>query len=483
MFFQETVTLPLWLVLLTCLLALLALLDRLLVPGARWFVRRRVNRVIAELNSRLHFRIRPFTMARRRVLIGNLTYDPQVLAAVEQTAREEGLPPEVALARVGRYAREIVPAFNAYLYFRLGIWLARRLARNLYQVRLDHADEAALAAVAEEATVVFVMNHRSNMDYVLIAFLAAPRAALSYAAGEWARVWPLQSLVRAMGAYFVRRDSGNALYRRVLQRYIQMATAAGVTQAVFPEGGLSRDGRLRAPKLGILDYMLRGFQPNEGRDIVFVPVGINYDRVLEDRSLLGMTNPRATRGGTRRALLAGSRFLLRNLFPGRRRERRRFGSACVNFGQPLSLRAHLVERGVVPGALDREGRFAVVEALGALLMAEIGRAVPVPPVPLVASLFAQRPKEYRTLDQLAESIGALAARLRSAGVRLQLPGDDPTSALRAGLRALVRRGVLERQVDGFTVVAGQRDLLAFYANSITHLAGEGSGGTDADAAP
>lgn len=61
--------------------------------------------------------------------------------------------------------------------------------------------------------------------------------ALSYAVGEWARVWPLEMLVRSMGAYFVRRDSGDPLYRAVLQRYVQMATAAGLTQAVFPEGG------------------------------------------------------------------------------------------------------------------------------------------------------------------------------------------------------------------------------------------------------
>ena len=49
---------------------------------------------------------------------------------------------------------------------------------------------------------------------------AAEKAALSYAVGEWARVWPLQSLVRAMGAYFVRRNSKDALYRKVLERYV-----------------------------------------------------------------------------------------------------------------------------------------------------------------------------------------------------------------------------------------------------------------------
>ena len=105
------------------------------------------------------------------------------------------------------------------------------------------------------------MNHRSNMDYVLVSFLAAERVALSYAVGEWARIWPLQGLIRAMGAYFVRRNSGDPLYRMVLQRYVQMATEGGVPQAMYPEGGLTTDGRLREPKLGLLDYMLKGFDP------------------------------------------------------------------------------------------------------------------------------------------------------------------------------------------------------------------------------
>jgi glycerol-3-phosphate O-acyltransferase len=85
--------------------------------------------------------------------------------------------------------------------------------------------------------VVFVMNHRSNMDYVLVSFLAAERVALSYAVGEWARIWPLQGLIRAMGAYFVRRNSGDPLYRMVLQRYVQMATEAACRRRCTPRAG------------------------------------------------------------------------------------------------------------------------------------------------------------------------------------------------------------------------------------------------------
>ena len=154
----------------------------------------------------------------------------------EEIAAENKLALPVVLNRIERYAREIVPAFNAYLYFRIGYWIGRKIAQGLYRVRLGFVDTAALARVPENATVVFVMNHRSNMDYILAGYLAADQAALSYAVGEWARMWPLSALIRSMGAYFVRRNSKDELYRRVLERYIAMATQAGVPQAVFPEG-------------------------------------------------------------------------------------------------------------------------------------------------------------------------------------------------------------------------------------------------------
>src|SRR5688572_29512246 len=128
----------------------------------------------------------------------------------------------MAMEKIERYAREIVPAFNAYVYFRVCYWISRSASRLLYRVRLGYTDEAGLAGINPKSTVVFLMNHRSNMDYILISFLAAERTALSYAVGEWARIWPLQTLIRAMGAYFVRRNSSNALYRKVLERYVHM---------------------------------------------------------------------------------------------------------------------------------------------------------------------------------------------------------------------------------------------------------------------
>src|SRR5262245_34336397 len=350
-----TLTVPLWAAIALGLLVLWALLDRVVIPGLRWFLRRRVNRVLEEINTRLKIRIPPFKLTRREVLIDRLLYDPQVQEAAETETRESGAPRAAVDRRVERYAEEIVPAFNAYVYFRLGYWLARNLARTLYRVRLGYSDEEGLAKIAGNSTVVFLINHRSNMDYILVSYLAAEKSALSYAVGEWARIWPLQTLIRAMGAYFVRRNSGDPLYRRVLERYVAMATAAGVTQAVFPEGGLSRDGRLRPPRLGLLDSMVRSVDTEAGRDIAFVPVGINYDRTFEDRSFLAERDPGAKKGGG--ALYNTSRFVLRNLWLMARNQWHRFGYVCVNFGSPISLKEYLSKRGLDARSLSREDRF------------------------------------------------------------------------------------------------------------------------------
>lgn len=465
-----SITLPAWQFAALVLLALVCLLDRLMVPSARWFIRQRTLRVLEEMNRKLPIEIQPFRMARRQVLVDRLMSDPRVVQAVGEHANEHRVPLDVATSRAERYAREIVPAFNAYLYFRLGYALARRVARLLYRVRLGWSDEEGLANIERGSTVVFVMNHRSNMDYVLVGYLAARRAALSYAVGEWARIWPLQQLIRSMGAYFIRRRSNDELYRRVLERYVAMATAAGVTQAVYPEGGLTKDGSLRPPKLGLLDYMLRGFDPAGERDLVFVPVGINYDRTLEDRTLLlGAGDAPKPRVGALRALGNTLRFIGRNLLLMVRRRWHRFGYACVNFGTPVSMRAWCAEQGVDFRRLDREDRQESVAELGTSLMAEVGRVIPVLPVSLVATVFVRDLAAQMSELELKGCVADLVDEVEAGGGRVYVPRRDMDYAVTVGLRMLTERHLV-LEADGL-FAANPRELpvLRYYANSIAHL--------------
>ncbi|HMO72987.1 MAG TPA: 1-acyl-sn-glycerol-3-phosphate acyltransferase, partial [Paracoccaceae bacterium] len=327
---------------------------------------------------------------------------------------------------------------------------ARWLSRFLYRVRIGRID-AALAHIDPRSTVIFVMNHRSNMDYVLITWLVAERTSLSYAVGEWARVWPLSGLIRSMGAFFIRRNSKNPLYRRVLARYVQIATSEGTTQAMFPEGGLSLDGRVGAARMGLLSYILAGFDP-AGRDVVFVPVGLAYDRVLEDRLLT-----EAAAAGTRRFRarpLSIAAFVARMFWRRLRGRFHGFGTVAAGFGAPLSLRAWVAK------APDRSA-----EALGDDLMARIGRAVPVVPVPLVAAAVALGPVARADLPARVQ---AMAARLQAQGAVLALPREG--DAAEAGVVPLIAGGILAEGPDG--LVARDMALHAFYAAAVLQMLDE-----------
>jgi glycerol-3-phosphate O-acyltransferase len=467
---MSEVAVPLWLAVAAGLLAAWAFYEHILMPALRWAVMRPANQVIDDLGKRLRIGIRPFQRTRRQALVHRLVTDPKVQQAAEHFASEKKISLEKTLRIVERYARETVPAFNAYLYFRIGYWIGKRVAQMLYRVRLGYVDSENLARVQSDSTVVFVMNHRSNMDYVLAGYLAADQTALSYAVGEWARIWPLSHLIRWMGAYFVRRNSKDDLYRRVLERYIVMATEAGVPQALFPEGGLTRDGLMRQPKLGAIDYMLRGFRIDGERDLVFVPLGINYDRVLEDRTLLRSINPDAERRGGLGAAGTTLRFVFHNLWLALRSEWYRFGYACVNFGAPVSMRAYCRQRGVDFHRLSGEERKHEMAVLGRHLMDAVGRIVPVLPVPLIATVFARRGDQAISELELKAEVGQLVEALRRRGAHVYVPRRDFDYAVNVGLRMLrLRRLIGER--DGLYYARPEElPLLRYYANSITHLA-------------
>ena len=465
----ETISLPIWIAAVIGALALWAVLDRLLIPSGRWFIRRRVNRVINELNTRLQLQIPAFHQTKRQVLIDRLIYDPKVIEAVEIEAQESITPREVLIRDVERYAREIVPSFNAYAYFRIGYYLARRTVQFLYRVRLGYSDDTALANIEPNASVVFVMNHRSNMDYVIVAYMAANRSALSYAVGDWARIWPLQTLIRSLGAYFVRRNSGNPLYRQVLASYVQAATSGGVAQAVYPEGGLSRDGRLRQPRLGLINYMVSGFDPEGDRDLVFIPVGINYDRVLEDRSLVRALDPDAVRRNKRFVVATLLRFVGRNAGLMLRRRWFRFGYACVNFGTPISMRAYTTGRRIDFRVLDADARFAAVETLGDELLGAIANSIPVLPVSLVATIFMRQPERAISELEVKAQAQSLIEDLGKRNAYVHIPRADQDYAITVGLRMLTLRHFVEETDGLYRASDGEHEMLRYYANSIDHF--------------
>lgn len=464
------VTLPLWVFVVIGVLAGLAFLDRMLIPSVRWALRRRANKAIGELNTRLRLQIKPFKLTKRQVLMDRLIYDPEVLHAVDEYAREQKIPREVLMEKVKRYAGEIVPSFSAYAYFRIGTRLAKRLSEMLYRVRIGFRNEEAFSKVDPDSSVIFVINHRSNMDYVLVTYVAAQSSALSYAVGEWAQIWGLRNLIRSMGAYFIRRDSRDALYRKVLSRYVHMATASGVVQAIFPEGGLSRDGKLRPPKFGLLSYMVAAFDPKGPKDVVFVPVGVNYDRVLEDRLLTSAAN---TDPGKRPVfgfnLLTFLRHFFRHISLAMRGHWYRYGYTCVSFGEPFSLKEYVAARKIDFRDMQEKERFVEVEKLGAELMDAVGKVVPALPVSLVATALLDAHPAPLSLFEIKSRVSRIVETLEASKAYVHIPRSDRDYAIDVGLRMLKLRHIVIENDGIYSANPADLHVLRYYANAIAHL--------------
>jgi glycerol-3-phosphate O-acyltransferase len=464
----KMIVLPLWLVLAAGAVIAWALFDRVLLPGFRGLILRREEIFVSKINKRLNLQLPAFKLTRRRVLIDRLLSDPAVLKALDEFCQENKVPPEAARKKVESYAREIVPSFHAHLYFRLGNFLGKSLARVLYRVRIGYSDEENLARVSPRSSIVFLMNHRSNMDYILLGYLTLSQAAISFAVGEWARVWPIRPLVKALGAYFVRRRSADTLYRRVLASYVQMAAAGGLVQAIFLEGGLSRDGKLHDPRIGLLDYLLRSFDPEGERDLVFIPAGINYDRVLEDRTLLREQASVEKKSGTKAALTTLG-FVFHNLWLMVRGGWHRFGYAAVNFGTPVSMKTYVKTNKIDYRKQDKASRIASVTLLAGELLSEVGKVIPVLPVSLVSCVLTKCPDRRLADSEIKAQVADLVGELERNGAHVYIPRRDLDYFIKVGLRMLTLRHLALEENNTYRAAPEEIRTLQYYANTISHL--------------
>jgi glycerol-3-phosphate O-acyltransferase len=318
------------------------------------------------------------------------------------------------------------------------------------------------------------MNHRSNADYLLVSYALAGRVAISYAVGEWARAFPLETIFKAFGSYFVRRKYREPLYHAVLERYVQLITREGVTQGIFLEGGLTRDGRLKASKIGLLDYVLGiGREPAYQSRILIVPVAVNYDRVLEDRSLLRELASREGRTRPSRLVQLGEvmRYLWWNvtrLVTGRWK---RYGRAAVMVGKPLAMSEWFNAN---PDLFDlpRPERLSRVQSLSDAVMSHIGLLIPVTPVPLACAAIQSLDRDFIPKAALLERMADMRDALVELNARVVQHDGGIEETFDRAWRMLRMRHVLVESGAGFALLPNQRELVSYYANSVAHLLGQ-----------
>ena len=216
---------------------------------------------------------------------------------------------------------------------------------------------------------------------------------------------------------------------------------------------------------------MRSFDPETGRDVAFVPVAVNYDRVIEDKNLQIMkaSGKRASRTGTWRAT-AGS--LGHQLWLRLNRRWKPFGHATLSVGAPVPLREWLENRGFDPPEVEREARFAEVRVLADHLMERIADIMPVLPVPLMATVIRGRGDEGVTKTEARAAAFEILETLAARPGEPDIPRDDWEPAVELGVQLLIQRRMVKADKGRQRILEPRRHFVDYYANSIGHLLSE-----------
>jgi glycerol-3-phosphate O-acyltransferase len=232
------------------------------------------------------------------------------------------------------------------MYDALG-FVAKLLMHRLFSEIHTKGIETLVPAIKDN-TVVLVPMHRSHLDYILVGYkLFSEKVNPPFvAAGINLSFWPCGFIFRSVGAYFVKRNGRDRFHAIVLKRYISYLVNKGHLQEFFIEGGRSRSGKMLEPKLGLLSTMVEAARNTKRRDLLFVPVSITYENIIEDEAY-GKENS----GGSKVKETFLSTLKAFDIF------KKRYGEVIIEFAKPISLKSFVDQN---QGDSDR----ALVQNLG-----------------------------------------------------------------------------------------------------------------------
>jgi glycerol-3-phosphate O-acyltransferase len=403
-------------------------------------------------------------LSHRRNLIRSMIASAELQRAIADESQRLRIPIAAAEDKARRFAWEIASDYS-YPVVRAGELALAQLWRRLYDgVEVLHADE--LAKIAPGKGLVYLPNHRSHLDYLLLSYLVhaqglAPPHTAAGANLDFPIVGPI---LRRGGAFFLRRSfKGEPLYAAVFREYLHAMLAKGFPIAYFIEGGRSRSGRTLAPKGGLLGMTVESFMREHPRPLLLVPVHFSYEKLFEGRTLVAELEGQPKKGESWGALFGAARNL-----------KRIYGSVHVNFGAPLSVDEFLDRAApgwhALEGAAQRDKARELTPIIGREMAQRINSAVVINPINLYALAIvpsARHALDERALAQQIAWLKTIATRFPYAPDAM-LSADDPAAVIARAERLGYATRVAHPMGDVITVPEREVAVLNYIRNNALH---------------
>ncbi|MFC4763359.1 glycerol-3-phosphate 1-O-acyltransferase PlsB [Dyella koreensis] len=428
---------------------------------------RKIARVLRTHFRRIRAAVIGPDLSHRRTMVDAVLNAEPVRDAIAATAAKENISHAKAWRKAQGLVMEIAADYS-HPVVRSVSFLLSNFWNKLYDgIAMHHFDKARAAAPGHE--VVYVPCHRSHADYLLLSYQLHQAGVVvpHIAAGVNLNLPGIGPILRRGGAFFLRRSfKGNALYSVVFNEYLAQLIDRGVPIEYFIEGGRSRTGRLLAPRAGMLAMTVRAFLRAPRRPVLFQPVYIGYEKLMEGKSYAGELSGKPKEKESLIGLLRGLKVL-----------RQRYGHVALNFGEPIELnplldaasadwRAATTDPDAKPEWLGR-----VVDDLADKIQININRAADVNPINLIALALLATPKHAMAENDLLAQIELMKALLEELPYsdRMTLTPMDPASVIAYGEQMGWIRRVRHPLGDVLVTEGEQAVLLSYFRNNVLHL--------------
>lgn len=330
--------------------------------------------------------------------------------------RESRLEKE-AREKAKQYARRMEPVMHKQIALSFCYFTHKYLKQVFSRVNIDPAEIDRIKKIQEyhKGPIVFISNHRSYMDFLIITYLILAyglKPPYIAASEDFLKIPVISTMFKSVGAFFIKRgEKPDALYRAIFREYIKHILMEGNSLEFYIEGKRSRRGKLLQPKLGLLKILVEAFLEKRVEELHIVPTSIAYERVLEAESF---TQEFVGEGKVNESLgrvIKGASTLMH-----------KYGTVHLSFGKPIKL-SELVEEGRTKDGL---------ETLGRRVAYDISENTVVMATEVVASLVVV--KKRLTLKELAADFDIVRKELIRRNVKIVSVG--------------VRVGVCARAVGG-----------------------------------
>ncbi len=332
---------------------------------------------------------------------------------------------------------------------------------------IDKAGLSRVKAMSMKGPLILIPCHKSHIDYLILSYILYNNnmPCPHIAAGKNLSFWPLGPLFRGAGAFFLRRTfRGSVLYSRVFSAYIYKLLEEGFNIELFIEGGRSRTGKLLMPKLGLLSILLSACRNGACADMVFVPVYIGYDRIIEEQAYIHEVEGGKKEDENLSQMIRARRFL-----------KKRYGKIYINFDEPIIMTDLLSETSVPLNRLPQKEMNALCRNLGWRLINAIDRQTVVTPYGLIAAAILNISKLRFSKKELMEAantylIFAVAQNAKLADTIILNPDGAMEYTFdrylsRKWIEKVPRdKNIPEDQAD-YMANKSKRSLLEFYKNN------------------